>query len=281
MKKTILLFVLLLTTLSVVAQKQDTCGNHWMQDPKMYCSPYEGSKWVILQMVNLKHHRFADSVVWTVNNRALDTDTVLFEAGLHPIKAKVYSKDKACIKNFNLLVPFHQVKASFEMSDSVVCEGEIVEFINTSGPEASSSVWNFGDGTKEFRGKHPLYQFDYLDKKREMPIHYFITLEVKDRMNCRDTAYKAIQVYKNRLKGYLMVEESATDSDLFTIEYQRGSLFNMNTIMPSVFQWSTGDTTSSIKVKEGYYWLKTTDDVGCWEVNGIYVRKYVSPPKQQ
>ena len=119
-------------------------------------------------------------------------------------------------------------KASFTSADSVCQQSDIV-FTNTSQPNTNALAWSFGDGTNS-GAVNPIKQYG-------SPGNYRVQL-VSDFGNCRDTAFKSINVLSKPVINFTASKTAACKVP-FTVQ------FTNTTVGGKSFLWLFGDSSSS------------------------------------
>lgn len=141
-----------------------------------------------------------------------------------------------------------QPNADFSFNDATLCEGDSTQFTNASS-DYTNLHWFFGDGSDTWSREAPKHK--YLS-----PGNYTVRLvAISDagedfiEKQISITPQPLVQIAVNPANGVINLGESA-------------SLTVSNGFAD--YLWSTGEISSSIDVfKEGYYWIKITDDAGC------------------
>lgn len=139
-----------------------------------------------------------------------------------------------------------------ELSDSVICKGDLVQVSTQVSPQSSvqGMIWDFGDGNQ------PLHLGTSASHSYDAPGSYRISVNADFRV-CPDTGQEAYVRVKDM--PYLNLG-SDTSLCLDGAPYEIGDLVNKNN-PDAKWRWSTGDTVASIKIrKPGHYWAEVTID---------------------
>jgi gliding motility-associated-like protein len=188
--------------------------------------------------------------------------------GLYKIKLKVsdqYKCSDSLVKNI-FVAP--EVVLDFKNSDSIVCQGEAIEFEATTTPGYYQLVWDFGDG--DVKG------FDQLNIKKSFTTSGVYNVNFKAKYTIcgeKEVSHKVeiTEVPKVNIgrdtticsgNSVLMLKNNATSSSLLQ------------------YLWNTGDTTSQIGIRSaGSYWLRIKDRT-CVATDSVIVSKgcYIDIP---
>lgn len=163
------------------------------------------------------------------------------------------------------IITFGNVKANFS-GPAIVCQGNNVNFLNTSNPAPSFATWDFGDGT-----------FSNVTS----PVQIFINpgnFNVKMVAvfgACKDSVTRPIQVIANPVVDF-------TAGQTFSCKAPLTVNFSNITVAGKTFSWDFGDGTSSTLanpshtyLREGFYAVKliATNDAGC--ISSIIKRDFI------
>lgn len=271
MKKAIYILCVLL---ALEATAQTPCEKQWLVNKSFKCGDElaKGSKWVSFDVFNSKTTEKPDSVLFYYQDEVIDSNNIWFEPGQQSIKIKLFKNGKSCFLKHSFQVPSASIEAGFNMEDSVVCAGNLVKLLNTSGPYLKHSFWDYGNYRRDTL-TNPVFVYENNEAINPMLYSYVIMLEVVDIFGCRDRAYKSILVYNNKLDGALVDMTYDKRKDSIALQLVTG-LITTAIQLPSKYLWSTGARTEKIYLKKaGYYWLRTEDLNQCWDFLQYYLDK--------
>ncbi len=148
--------------------------------------------------------------------------------------------------------------------------GQMVAFTNES--QGSTFTWDFGDATVDNDSssqENPIYTYEDTG-------NYEVQMIVDPNTPCADTAVAAINIERNQISADL----SLCDDVSITL--------NADTPIAIGYDWSTGDTTSSIRINEiGQYLCEIETESSCieevfnvLECDNLFVPNVFSPQNQ-
>lgn len=147
-----------------------------------------------------------------------------------------------------------------------VCFGETSNFVNTTSVPDSSSVtgyfWKFGDQEVSF-SNNPTHTYD-------TPGSYDVLLEATTINGCIDTVVKTAIVYQL---------PDPTINPLGPTSFCDGDSVELSASpLPAGYNWSTGEDSQNIIVKEdGNYQLTVTSGFGCTDTSSIDITVWELP----
>lgn len=153
--------------------------------------------------------------------------------GSFPVKLTVENQ-YGCKDSITKPVTISEVKADFDIDVNNVCGGKPIKFINQSSANATTFLWDFGDGTTS-TDTFPIHTYS---QER----NYTIKLTVTDGNGCSNTMVKPGFVkIKNIHVNFTASPTFKTCPDLIT-DFQ---LQNPNNLQLSSVQWDFGNGNTS------------------------------------
>jgi gliding motility-associated-like protein len=147
----------------------------------------------------------------------------------------------------------------FTASDSNICVGTPVFFKDTISPASAQFTWYYGDGQSTRNVHNPTHSWDVAGT-------YIVKLET-DKIICPESKKEKTIV----VNAY---PELSLGNDTAICPGITGSILLSDTKNPSaIYQWSTGETGSSITVTApGRYWVKASNGE-CSSTDSIWVKR--------
>jgi gliding motility-associated-like protein len=146
-------------------------------------------------------------------------------------------------------------------SDSLVCVGDPVKFIDSIVTTTGTLVWDFADGSVSQNVHHPVHSWDKAGT-------YIVTLTTIYQVCPSITSTLTVEV-----EDYPDINLGADTSICPGIT---GTIFINNQINPNqVMEWSTGEITNTLSVvNPGRYWASyTSPTAGCKTIDSITVTR--------
>ncbi len=247
-------------------------------DPSFTVSPLSGCSDLIVGINNMSPIALGDKYNWMFGNR--NTDTVYNPSNqvfvnssntndsIYGLKL-IINTANGCSDSTTQSVTVRPIpSSSFTNNDTVVCEKELISFINTS-VGAFSNKWYFGDGDSSFVG-NPSHSYDTLGT-------YTVLLITSSIWNCKDTSTQTIVVNPNPIVDFVFDTVCYTYSTSF-IDSSKNSA--------NQWFWSFGDgDTSTLQnpihtyKKDSTYPVKlnVVNSFGCADSITLPVLVYVQP----
>lgn len=145
--------------------------------------------------------------------------------------------------------------AAFTINSATLCEGDSVEFTNTS-TNYSNLHWFFGDGSDTWSRQTPKHKYSHNGA-------YTVKLVAISSLG-KDSIEKQVVIAAKPL-----VEISVSPSNVINLG-EKATLSVSNGF--SHYEWSTGEATASIDVfKESYYWVKIHDSNNCSNSDTVFI----------
>lgn len=189
--------------------------------------------------------------------------------GIYGAKLKVFDNYKCADSIVKPVYVAPKATISFVQSDSIICEGEAIDFAGKATKGYYQSVWDFGDGDAKI--------FNEMNVRQAFKDGGTFTVTLKASYTiCGD-----IEVSKPVVVTGVPLVDIGKDTTICP-----GNpvliLKNYNTVSSGKlsYKWNTGDTVSEIRVrKEGAYWL-TVNDNNCTASDSLEVTKgcYIDIP---
>lgn len=147
----------------------------------------------------------------------------------------------------------------FTASDSNICVGTPVFFKDTISPASAQFTWYYGDGQSTRNVHNPTHSWDVAGT-------YIVKLET-DKIICPESKKEKTIV----VNAY---PELSLGSDTAICPGITGSILLSDTKNPTaIYQWSSGETGSSITVTQpGHYWVKASNGE-CSTTDSIWVKR--------
>ena len=131
------------------------------------------------------------------------------------------------------ILVYPKPQASFNMSDSVICSPQTIEFTNLS-TGVDNSEWNFGDGnTTTNNFTHITHEFS---NSQGTPNYYDISLNVSNNYGCNDEYQKQIIVYPAIIANFVSESEGCSPLNI--------DFYNQSVGAES-YMWNFGDASTS------------------------------------
>ncbi len=195
-----------------------------------------------------------------------------------------------CTTSVNINVPVlptadFTMSTNHPVSNNETCEGQEVQFTNTSTPVADiiSSVWIFNNANPPAESHLFSTAFSYVHDPNNLTLNP--TLTVTNNYGCTDTKSEAITVYQNDItfsgnpdEQYLPLTYTICQGGSSTSAF--APVISGGTNTPLAYQWYTGpdplpnhtsptlDVDQAAMIGSGAYWVKITDAHNCYrEIN--------------
>jgi gliding motility-associated-like protein len=181
------------------------------------------------------------------------------QAGTYTVKL-VITDQLGCKDSMSRTITVKEAPfASFTMSDSVVCVGDPIFFLDSVNNQTSSFEWNFGDNSFATNVHNPTHSYDKDNT-------YTVKITAKNS-SCPDS-YFTKDITVNPIPTVYLGKDTSICPGL------TGSILLQNTLSSSgTYRWNTGSTSSSILVNElGHYWLEISDK-GCTSTDSIWIAR--------
>ena len=165
--------------------------------------------------------------------------------------------DSAKHKVYILDAPY----VSFTVSDSVICLGDPLMFIDSMNAFTESITWDFGDGKLLNNVHQPLHNYDAANT-------YTITLT--------GTNSKCLPAQYSKIVEVDSYPDVSLGPDTMICPGVTASVLLVNSLNPNgIYTWSTGETSTSISVTQpGLYWVRvTTPNTNCSSTDSIWVKR--------
>lgn len=188
--------------------------------------------------------------------------------GIYAVKLKVYDDYKCADSLTRKVFVAPESQVAFTKSDSVICQGESIDFLGTATPGYYKLTWDFGDGDVK--------SYDELAVRQAFTTggNYTVTFTASYTICGEVSTTQPVEITEVPLINI------GTDT---TICPGNAPIVLQN-LMPGKpyrhYLWSTGDTTSSINVHNmGPYWLIVKDRT-CAASDSIMITKgcYIDIP---
>ena len=154
------------------------------------------------------------------------------------------------------IISMAQPDANFTINSSTLCEGDSVEFTNTS-TDYTNLHWFFGDGNDTWARETPKHKYS-------TPGNYTIKLVA---ISVAGEDFKEQQI---TIQPKPNVQISVDPNNKIINLGEKAILSVSNGF--SDYLWSTGETLASIEVfKEDYYWVKIHDSNNCFNSDTTYI----------
>ncbi len=205
--------------------------------PSYTYTPLSGCSDLLVSFTNASPITIGDSYLWKFNNGVNDTaysagsqifiNTSNLIDSVYPVQLTI-TTSFGCIDSLTQFVTVRPLpSSSFIVSDSVVCEKEVISFTNTS-IGASSYRWYFGDGDSSYFST-PIHSYDTAGT-------YIVSMVAISIWNCLDTSYDTIVVNNNPVVQFYSDSACLT----FNTSFVDSTLYN-----PISWKWQFGDGDSS------------------------------------
>lgn len=146
-----------------------------------------------------------------------------------------------CIDTASLMIDFSFPKTSFYIPPSI-CANQPQQITNNTTPTPVSVTWDFGDGTSSTIFS-PV-------KTYTNPGNYTIRLINEFSANCKDTAFKTVQVIDGPAASF-KVTDTASCTTPYTVHFQNTTSGNAIS-----FVWDFGDGSKSTETNPVYTYTK-------------------------
>ena len=209
-----------------------------------------------LNVTALNGGTLPDNYTWSWGDNSSDTlakmQHIYASQGTYTIKlvesTKIGCKDSATTN----IDTRHPLKAAFSQNMSTACQGQAVDFINTSVSSSTggnpSYLWYFGNGDSSMAAG-PSYAYRYSDTGA-----YNIMMVIKDFVPCNDTAYGTIN---------LITKPSHYRQDSTFCGPNNDIVMGKSINNADSYLWNTGETSASIIPKtDGIHVVTTTNQCG-------------------
>ncbi len=173
---------------------------------------------------------------------------------------------------------FPNPEANFQLSDSVSCSPLNTQIINTSS-NASSSIWNMGDGNT-LSNNNSNFNYDFFNTENYIQ-NYNIALVVSNNFNCTDSIIKSVSIYPNVSAEFssdtvgcspkeIIFFNTSSGSSSFIWDFGDGN--NSNMVSPSHTYFNNGTTEEN-----NYVSLISSSNLGCKDTITKLIKIYPSP----
>ncbi|MCC6186653.1 MAG: gliding motility-associated C-terminal domain-containing protein, partial [Chitinophagaceae bacterium] len=183
------------------------------------------------------------------------------ELGLYNIKLKVFDPYKCADSMYRKIFVAPEVVLSFAKSDSIVCQGEAIDFNAKATPGYYNLIWDFGDG--DVKG------FDRLDIRKSFTQGGVYNVNFK--------AFYSICGEKDISQSVVITEVPKVNIGRDTTICAGNAVLMLKNNASSTgairYLWNTGDTSAQIGIRnQGEYWLQIKDRT-CVATDSISVTK--------
>lgn len=127
-------------------------------------------------------------------------------------------------------INIQNINVSFAATPSVVCSGQAITFTNTSVPAATTSNWNFGDGSTS-ASINPVHTYTAAGT-------YTVTLNASDANSCAGSSTSIVTVNQTPVASF-------TGSPLTACSAPLAVTFTNSSTGGSVYSWNFGDGNTS------------------------------------
>lgn len=199
---------------------------------------------------------------------ALNPSNSYSKLGIYTIKL-IVSDNTICsdsIEKQVFVAP--SVVLSFIKSDSLICQGQAIDFIATATPGYYKLIWDFGDGDALSYDELSVHQAFTSGGSYNINFKAFYTIcgEVETTQTINVTQVPKVNIGEDSTicpgNSVLLLKNYAASAN------------------PLSYMWNTGDTTSQIGIRnEGNYWLRVKDR-NCVASDSIKISKgcYIDIP---
>jgi len=187
--------------------------------------------------------------LWSLGDGTFSTATDVSHSyanlGVYSVKLKAFDAYKCADSITKSVFVAPKAVVDFTSSDTLICQGEAIDFAATATPGYNKLIWDFGDGDVK--------SYDLLNVRQ--------AFTVGGKLNVNLKAFYSIC-------GEIDTTHSVEVTPIPNVNIGRDTticpgnaplvLSNFSSLSSAVsYLWNTGDTVSQIKVRnEGEYWLR-------------------------
>jgi gliding motility-associated-like protein len=154
---------------------------------------------------------------------------------------------------------FPQPSMSLEASDTVICQGNAIDFVGTATPGYNGLTWDFGDGDPAYNTLTVRHAFT-----RSGPF----TVKIIGSYPACPNIDASRSVYITPIPNVNLGNDTSICPGSAAL-----TLTNLSGVSAEHYLWSTGDTTASIIIThEGDYWLRASNG-DCTASDSITITK--------
>lgn len=208
---------------------------------------------------------------WDFGDGTLSTDSTGIHAyngqrGDYKVKLVVKNLEGCTDSVTKIIHVFPQPEISFLASDSVICQGNAIQFSGAATPGYYYLTWDFGDGTQIRGGLQERYAFAQGGT---------YNVQFKGAYPACNVTSAGKQVKVINQPNVNLGNDTSVCPGSNVVR-----LRNLDAAAGEKYTWSTGDTTASVLVRhEGTYWVKVRNG-DCVSADSITVTKgcYIDIP---
>ncbi len=138
----------------------------------------------------------------------------------------------ACQDEDSVLVTVNDPQAGFYTNDTVICAGDLIQFINTSSDPFLQYSWDFGDSSTS-SVKSPVHKYASRDT-------FTVTLIVSDTLACIDTLIRSNYIRVSKPMADFWASDTSAQCPPALIQFA-----SVNDSSVTGWQWNFGDGSSS------------------------------------
>jgi gliding motility-associated-like protein len=190
------------------------------------------------------------------------------DLGLYGVKLKVFDQYKCADSATKVIYVAPDVVLDFNQSDSIVCQGEAVDFKATTTPGFYQLIWDFGDGDVK--------SYDLLDVRKSFTTGGAYSVSFKALYSICGEKEVSHHISITEIPKVNIGRDTTicSGNSVLVLKNYASSGSNLK------YLWNTGDSSAQIGVRnQGDYWLRIKDR-NCVASDSITVTKgcYIDIP---